>query len=153
MKRKTCKISILLGMVLALGAFNYAFGSTGYLSLFNTANVTTYNCGVCHTTPTGSSSARNQFGTDWANASIGNHSYTITTALANLDSDGDGFSNIVEIQAKTNPGDATSFPTTGTDTTLPVVSGFTIPATSSTLSVTITTFTATDNVGDRKSVV
>jgi hypothetical protein len=148
MKRKKYKTGIiLLAMVLALGVFGNAFGSSGFLAPFNTANGTSYNCGVCHTTPTGSSSARNAFGTDWANASIGNHSYTLTTALANRDSDGDGYTNIVEIQAKTNPGDATSFPTTGADTTLPVVSGFTIPSTASSLNVTITTFTATDNVG------
>ena len=52
-------------------------------------------------------------------------------ALANRDSDGDGYTNIVEIQAKTYPGDATSHPATGGDTTLPVVTGFTIPTTSS----------------------
>ena len=122
--------------------------SNNFLAAFNTSNGTTYNCKVCHTqtTPT-SPYARNQFGTDWANASIGNHSYVITTALANLDSDGDGFTNIVEIQANTNPGDPASHPTSGADTTLPVVTGFTIPSTSTTLNVPITTLTATDNVG------
>ena len=56
--------------------------------------------------------------------------------------------NGAEIQANTNPGDATSFPTGGTaDITLPMVSSFTIPTSSTSLTVSITTLTATDNVG------
>jgi hypothetical protein len=147
MKGKKSKINILLlGLVLAMGVFSYSFGSNSFMTPFNNANGTTYNCGVCHTTASGSSSARNAFGADWANASLGNHSYTITVALASRDSDGDGFSNIVEIQANTNPGSSTSFPTTGADTTRPIVGGFTIPATSSSLTVPITGVTASDNV-------
>jgi hypothetical protein len=147
-KMKFKIIMIIMIMGFALGGFGSAFGSTGYLGTFNTTNGTAYNCGVCHTTPTGSSSARNPFGADWANASLGNHSYTITTALANRDSDGDGYLNGAEILAKTNPGDAASFPTGGTvDTILPVVSVFTIPSSSSSLVVPISAIAATDNVG------
>ncbi|MRR52453.1 MAG: hypothetical protein EG825_16365, partial [Rhodocyclaceae bacterium] len=67
------------------------------------------------------------------------------TAIENLDSDGDGFTNIVEINARTFPGDPTSHP--AADTTPPVVTAFVIPATSTSLTVPITTFTATDAVG------
>ncbi len=109
MKFKITMIIMIMG--LALGGFGSAFGSSSFMTPFNTANGTTYNCGVCHTTSTASSSARNQFGADWASASIGNHSYTITAALAARDSDGDGITNGAEIQANTNPGDATSLPT------------------------------------------
>jgi hypothetical protein len=63
-------------------------------------------------------------------------------ALAILDSDGDGINNLAEIQANTNPGVAN----TG-DTTLPVVSTFTVPTSSTSLTVAITALTATDNVG------
>jgi hypothetical protein len=145
MKSKIAMIIVIMG--LALGGVGSAFGSSNFPGLFNSANGTSYGCNLCHTS-TSSPYPRNQFGTDWANASIGNHSYTITSALANLDSDGDGYTNIVEIQAKTNPGDATSFPTGGTaDTIAPTVSAFTLPGTATSLTVSITTLTATDNVG------
>ena len=148
MKSKIATIMMIIG--LALGGVGSAYGSTGFLASFNSQNGTTYNCGVCHTTPTASSSARNQFGTDWANATIGNHSYVITTALANLDSDGDGYTNIVEIQAKTNPGDATSFPSSPppvVDTTPPTVNTFSVPSSASSLTVSPITITASDNTG------
>ena len=68
------------------------------------------------------------------------------SAIENSDSDGDGFTNIVEIRALTFPGNANSRPSSG-DSTLPTVTNFVIPSTSTALSVAITTFTATDNVG------
>ena len=55
-----------------------------------------------------------------------------------LDSDGDSFTNIEEIKDLRFPGKATSKPQK------PVVTAFAIPATSATLVVPITTFTATD---------
>jgi hypothetical protein len=145
MKSKISMILMIMGFT--LGGVGSAFGSSSFMTPFNNANGTTYNCGVCHTTATASSSARNQFGADWANASIGNHAYTITTALANLDSDGDGFGNGAEILAKTNPGDATSYPAGTADTTAPTVNTFTIPASAGSLTVSPVSLTASDNVG------
>ena len=63
-----------------------------------------------------------------------------------LDSDGDGFTNIVEINARTFPGNSASRPAS-TDTTLPTVTAFSIPSTSASLTVAISSFTASDNVG------
>jgi hypothetical protein len=69
----------------------------------------------------------------------------MTNALAILDSDGDGFSNSVEVSAGTNPGDANSKPSTA-DTTAPTVS-ISSP-TGGTVSGTITvSANASDNVG------
>ena len=62
-----------------------------------------------------------------------------------LDSDGDGFTNIVEINARTFPGNAASKPA-ASDTTVPTITTFNMPATSTSLTVPISKFTATDNV-------
>jgi len=66
------------------------------------------------------------------------------TGLNNLDSDGDAFTNLAEFSAGTFPGDAGSYPI---DTTAPVITAFSLPATSNSLTVGITSFTATDDVG------
>jgi hypothetical protein len=58
------------------------------------------SCNLCHT----SSLALNVYGSDFAKNS---HSFT---AIQNLDSDGDGYSNLVEINAHTFPGDGNSHP-------------------------------------------
>jgi hypothetical protein len=142
MKFKITMIMVITGF--ALGGFSSAFGSSGWDTNFNSQNGTSYGCTLCHT----SAPALNRFGTDWLNPSLGNKSYVVTAALASLDSDGDGFSNGVEIQSNTNPGNANSRPASGGDTTLPVVStNLSIPATSNSLTVPVTAFTATDNVG------
>jgi len=93
-------------------------------------------CSLCH--PGGDTGALNTFATAYANA---NH---IFSTIEGADSDGDGFTNIQEINARTFPGDANSFP--ATDTTSPAVTAFAIPPTSASLIVPVTTFTATDNV-------
>jgi hypothetical protein len=66
------------------------------------------------------------------------------SGLNNLDSDGDTFTNLAEFNAGTFPGDASDYPV---DATAPVITAFSLPATSSTLTVSIASFTATDNVG------
>ncbi len=58
------------------------------------------SCDLCHT----SSLALNVYGSDFAKNS---HSFT---AIQNLDSDGDGYTNLVEINAHTFPGDINSHP-------------------------------------------
>ncbi|MEJ5376033.1 MAG: hypothetical protein WHX93_05600 [bacterium] len=112
---------------------------TQFNSKYNTSRTAVDSCSLCHTrTP-----SVNTFGSDFANPSIGNH--TFNAALEAKDSDGDGFSNLSEINARTFPGDPSSKP--ATDTTSPTVTSFTIPSTSTSLTVPITSFTATDNVG------
>lgn len=65
------------------------------------------------------------------------------SGLDNMDSDGDAYSNLAEFNAGTFPGDATDYPV---DATAPVITAFSLPAASSSLTVAVGSFTATDNV-------
>lgn len=65
------------------------------------------------------------------------------TGLDDLDSDGDGYTNLDEFLAGSFPGDPGDVPP---DITAPVITDFTLPSTSLSLSVIITSLTATDNV-------
>ncbi|MCX7771227.1 MAG: hypothetical protein N2202_09155 [Proteobacteria bacterium] len=118
-----------------------SFAISGYLNSFNTTYGTKGtvldSCNLCHTVKP----AVNNYG-----AAYMNNGYSFK-AIENLDSDGDGFTNIAEINARTFPGDPNSKPSNNTDNTPPVVTAFSIPATSNSLTISITTFTATDNVG------
>ena len=131
----------ILGLL--AGFFGVSYASRGYLNDFNlrygTAGTALDSCTLCHT---GSPSGSNL--NSYANAYAAN-GYNFA-AIEALDSDGDGFSNIAEINARTFPGDPASKPA-ASDTTLPTVTAFSTPATSSSLTVSITAFTATDNVG------
>jgi hypothetical protein len=137
---------ILLAISPILGFLSIADAKSSYQTRFNTrygtAGSALDNCTVCHT----SVPARNSFGTDFASSTIPGHiAHAFDAALEARDSDSDGFTNITEINAKTFPGDPGSHPA-GSDTTAPTVTGFSIPSTSNSLTVSITTFTATDNV-------
>lgn len=69
-----------------------------------------FGCATCHTNPAGGG-AKNKFGMDWERIAIpAGDKYT--DVLANLDSDGDGFSNAEEFSADpvTKPWDPQSFP-------------------------------------------
>lgn len=114
---------------------------SGYLNSFNTTYGTKGtaidSCNLCHTVKP----ALNNFGNAYLTSG-----YNFRT-IENQDSDGDGFTNIEEINARTFPGDPNSKPVSNTDTTPPTVTAFSIPATSNSLTIPITTFTATDNVG------
>ncbi len=138
-KKITSTIWVLL---LIAGTISTVYGLGSYTTSFNsrygTAGTALGSCTVCH--PGGNTSQLNSYGTAFANSG---HNYA---TIENLDSDGDGYTNLQEITARMFPGDAASHPTTA-DVTAPVVSAFTVPANSVTLSVTITTFTATDTVG------
>ncbi len=132
----------LLLMALVVGGFSIAYAVSSYLNSF----VATYpgasstqlnSCLLCH--PSGNSS-QNSYCVAYRNAG---HNYA---AIESLDSDGDGFNNLTEIQAGTFPGNSNSYPSAG-DTTRPTVTNFTTPSSSTSLTVTITSFTATDNVG------
>ena len=135
MKKKA--ILFFLVNIIIGGFFALAFGSSGYLTDFRTAYPTTTlnSCTVCHTSPP----TLNPYGDAWL---ASGYSFA---AIEASDSDGDGFSNIAEIQAGTFPGNPASKPAAA-DTTPPTVSGFAIPATSTSLAIAINSLTATDNV-------
>lgn len=135
---------VLLAMVFVTGVFGLARANSTYSGYFNSAYSGSTlagagNCAVCHT----SVPNLNPFGSDFKNHG---KNQAALTAIESLDSDGDGFTNRVEIDAGTFPGDSNSHPVVS-DTIAPTVTGFSIPATSASLTVSITTFTATDNVG------
>ena len=140
MIKKLFSFSILLLL------FIFTFSSkshavSGYLNSFNTTYGTKGtaidSCNLCHTVKP----ALNNYGNAYLNSG-----YNFKN-IENQDSDGDGFTNIAEINARTFPGDPNSKPVSNTDTTPPTVTAFSIPATSNSLTISITTFTATDNVG------
>jgi len=120
---------------------------TEYTTLFNSTYETSGadngtslgSCITCHNQIDGKG-GENTYGAEWfANGRN-------FAAIEALDSDGDGFNNIAEILAGTFPGDPNNTPPLA-DTTPPTVTGFSIPAVSYSLTVPITAFTATDDVG------
>ena len=143
MKKVPLSLSIAVILCMAITVivgYGVTYASSGYLSQFNTRYGTSgtalNTCTVCHTT----TPSRNSYG-----SAYGNNGRNFA-AIEPLDSDGDGFTNIVEINARTFPGNSASRPTS-TDTALPTVSAFSIPSTATALTVTISSFTASDNVG------
>jgi hypothetical protein len=122
MIRETMPVLMLL-MVLALIGLPQALASTGDLSPFNakynTSGTRLNTCDVCHTT----GANLNQYGMD-----MSNQTGTTEQRLANielLDSDGDGFSNIDEINNLTFPGDFADTPeVTPYPTIIPETDGF-----------------------------
>ena len=137
MKKSISITSIILALV--VGISSMASGSDGYLSQFNTRYGTTGtkldSCTLCHSTIP----ALNSYGTAFKNKG---HNFA---TIEPLDSDGDGFSNIVEINARTFPGNPASKPTTPTDTTPPTAS-FSIGSFLAPRKVNIT-LSVTDDVG------
>lgn len=93
-----------------------ASAKSGFLGDFNalygTAGTPLDSCSLCHTNVP----ALNGYGADWAS---NNKSFP---AIEARDSDGDGWSNIQEIQALTMPGNAASAPSPATTTTQPPTS-------------------------------
>ena len=142
-KRSTKKGLFAIGLAIAMvvGAFGLSFGNSGYYNAFGTqygtAVTNAFGCGVCHTSPP----TLNPYGNDFFNSNFN------FSAIEALDSDGDGFTNIAEINAVTNPGSAASHPVVVIDTTPPVVTGFVIPSSSASLTVAVTSLTATDASG------
>jgi len=149
---------ILLSMVVAPSVHAWSF-------IVDTLNPPLNQCATCHTS--NSNLTMNPYGDDFldpshANKYSGKHPVPIAVSgdcnnchggkgypikrsgLDNIDSDLDLFTNLQEINAGTNPGDATDFPT---DATAPTVTAFSLPATSNTLTVSITSFAATDDMG------
>jgi hypothetical protein len=144
------KISIcLLAMAITLGTYYIAYGVSSFKTQFNTRYGTTGTaidqCILCHATNNGPNIPSTETPPNPYGVALENNGLNFA-AVESLDSDGDGFNNITEINARTFPGNSASRPAAG-DTTAPTVTAFSIPATSSSLSVPITAFAATDNIG------
>lgn len=142
MNRRTSIIILSAAVVLAAsvtGAQANSTWSNAFGAAYPAADGSRIDtCALCHT----AAPALNPYGASYA---IFGHSFT---AVAAGDADGDGFSNAVEIAALSFPGDSTDRPApSGPDTTAPTVTGFSIPAAATTLSVPILALTASDNVG------
>ena len=100
-------IITLLAVFFVMGTLGIAAAYSSYLTSFAStypaSTSSTFSCGICHIDPAGGG-PRNGYGTAYANAG---HNFP---AIESLDSDGDGSTNIAEITAGTNPGDASSYP-------------------------------------------
>jgi hypothetical protein len=134
---RTIIAGVLFITALVFFGYGTSYAKRGYLTSFEStypaAKGTAIDvCILCHNSSSGGS--RNSYGSAYGNS--GHNFKTIEP----LDSDGDTFSNINEIKDWSNPGVKTSIPVK------PTVTAFIIPATSSSLVVKVTTFTATDNV-------
>ncbi len=117
----TCHIS---NSNLAMNAYGQDYLDPTHASRYhNKHNADPGDCNKCHT----------------------NKGYPIKrSGLDNLDSDGDAYTNLAEFNAGTFPGDAGDYPL---DLSAPVITAFNVPATSNSLTVAISSFSATDNVG------
>lgn len=93
---------VTVGLALGWAMTAHAVGS--YLSDLNARYGSSYSCMVCHTSTSGGAPT-NSYGQAFGSAG---HNFQ---AIENQDSDGDGFSNLEELQAKTLPGDPNSKPT------------------------------------------
>ncbi|MCP4968439.1 MAG: hypothetical protein GY926_24800 [bacterium] len=114
------RISVVVSWILALfiGVIVFASADTaaaksGFLGDFNaiygTAGTPLDSCSLCHTNVP----AVNSYGADWKS---NGKSFS---AIDGMDSDGDGWPNLQEIQALTMPGDSSSTPPPATTTTQP----------------------------------
>jgi len=117
-------LAIVAGLLVASGGPVHAKSS--YLSSFNstygTSGTALNSCNICH--PGGNTGQFTSYGNAYRTT---NRSFA---SIESLDSDGDGFTNIAEITARTFPGDAASKPATtpSPDTTSPTVTSTSPPA-------------------------
>ncbi len=108
---------VLLAMVFTIFAFSLADAKSGYMSTFNStypSSPLNGNCAVCHPGGNGSKSNLNAFANEWVK-----NAKNFKT-IESLDSDKDGINNITEINAGTNPGEASIV-----SVTAPVIGSFT----------------------------
>ena len=102
----------VVGLTLVLGFAVIASADNGALADFNAqypGNSYGNSCSICHTSPP----TKNPYGTDLnqAGGTANNIPAATFVAVEGLDSDGDGFTNIKEINAGTFPGNPASHPT------------------------------------------
>ncbi|MBA4373057.1 MAG: hypothetical protein C0402_09395 [Thermodesulfovibrio sp.] len=96
-------IITLLATIFIMGTLSSSYAVSSYLSSFSStypaSGSSSFSCSLCHTNvPT-----RNAYGAAYGSG----HNFN---TIASQDSDGDGFTNLAEITAGTNPGDAASKP-------------------------------------------
>jgi hypothetical protein len=113
LRNKNIKIACFLAMTALLAfapcsVFAKSSYETQFHNIYDTAGTAIDSCALCH--PGGSSSAPdvNSYGQDWVDNGQNSSAFL---AIEGLDSDGDGFTNIDEINARTFPGDKNSKPT------------------------------------------
>ncbi len=113
---KKWSLIFLLAVCLTATVVSRSRAIPDYLNLFNTTYGTTGTrldqCILCHTTNNPNANPTlNPFGSDFGGTTVPGHTvHVFDTALENWDSDGDGFTNIVEIHALTFPGDPADHP-------------------------------------------
>jgi hypothetical protein len=110
MKKNILAVSVI-ALTLVLGFAVIASANNGALADFNAqypGNSYGGSCSICHT----SAPTTNPYGTDLADfgATGGNILAETFVAVEGLDSDGDGYTNIQEINTGTFPGDRASHP-------------------------------------------
>lgn len=110
----TLAASMGVALVVALVAWSSPAQSTPqYLSAFNdrydTSGSRLDTCMTCHTSSSPSADNINAYATDYAG---NDHNFE---AIESMDSDGDGFTNIEEINALTFPGDPEDNPDTAAE--------------------------------------
>ncbi|MCL5316735.1 MAG: Ig-like domain-containing protein [Thaumarchaeota archaeon] len=152
-KTRHLVFGVLLAIII-LTSIQSATAFSSYLTTFNTKYGTSSTrlntCGLCHIDPAGGG-PRNSYGQAFENQTI--HRTNPAQAYTNiesLDSDGDGYTNIAEILARTFPGDASDHPAP-----TPVLTTITVtPATASLTVGGTQTFTAAakDQNGNPMSV-
>ena len=113
--------ALVVALTLVLGFGGLALADTGALADFNArypGNAYGNSCTICHS----SIPNTNPYGTDLVGegATADNIPPATFAAVEGLDSDGDGFTNIQEINAGKFPGDATSRPGASITITAPV---------------------------------
>jgi hypothetical protein len=119
--KKDILIVLVVTLTLALGFAGIASANNGALADFEVqypSNTFGGSCNICHTTvPT-----TNPYGTDLANngGTGGNIDPATFLAVEGLDSDGDGFTNIEEINAGKFPGNPASRPKAAITITAPI---------------------------------
>ncbi len=130
--------------MLLIFIFNFSNKShavSGYLNSFNTTYGTKGtaidSCNLCHTVKP----ALNNYGNAYLNSG-----YNFQN-IENQDSDGDGFTNITEINARTFPGDPDSKPVNSSDTTPPTAPTNLTANNVTNSSIFLSWSAATDNVG------
>jgi uncharacterized protein (DUF305 family) len=117
MKRSARHLIVLLGLLTLVLQARSAHALGSYLTAFNTRYPastlgSSMGCALCH--PNNNTSSFNAYG-NAMKAKTGTSDARLA-AIESLDSDGDGFTNLKEIQANTDPSSASSHPVSPTPT-------------------------------------